>query len=254
MPGAPAEGADAGQGSRSSDAKSTARVDRVVSVPLRVFFDPDPDPTKRFPGQSADVEGYVVTPDHTITFSATASTPEGEEMLDAIWATFRRKGTGRRHMLLLDERGRTVSVMTIRVDLPDETLRLLRSLLVVPVRTGGGQAEIHLLATEAEAETMAEKLGKDKRPLRPPAFVTVPPARVTPKMGPGDWAFLGLLSSVGALDGAEGPTPELVAELFGVDPDAFTEQARAVERGIEGIVTGLFASPEAGAKPEGLPS
>jgi hypothetical protein len=254
MPGAPAKGADAGHDSRSSDARSTARVDRVVSVPLRVFFDPDPDPTKRFPGQCADVEGYVVTPDRTITFAATSSTPGGVEMLDAIWATFRRKGTGRRHMLLLDERGRTVSVMTIRVDLPDETLRLLRALLVVPVRTGGGLAEVHLLATEDEAETIAEKLVTDEQPLRPPTVVTVPPARDTPKMGPGDWAFLGLLSSVGALDGPEGPSPELVAELFGVDPDAFTEQARAVERGIEGIVAGLFASPETSARPEGLPS
>jgi hypothetical protein len=234
--------------------KAVGRVDRVISLPLIRLFFPDPDPTEQYPGQSADIEGYVVTPGRTLTIAATAKTPGGVEMLDSVWATLRRKGVGRRHMLLLDDRGRTVSVMTLSIDASDETLRLLRSLLIVPIHTRGGFAEVHFLATPGEVEALEERIEKDGRPLPPPTAVTLPPARETGALQPEDWAFLGLLTSVGAFDGPEGPTPELVAELLGLDPEAFAEQARAVEHGMGELVTGLFASPEPGPNMEGLPS
>lgn len=252
MPGF-ATGAAPDPDPRGSGGSAESRVDRVVSVPLSLLFRPDPDPTELFPGQAADLEGYVMTPDHEVTLAVTASTPEGVEMLDAVWAALRRKGTGRRHMVLLDDRGRTVSVMTLRVDAPDEILRRLRSLLVVPIHARAGWAEVHLLATDEEMEALEGTAQDGWESFSAPSTVTLPPARETRTLQPGDWAFLGLLSSVGALDGPEGPTPELVAELFGVDPDAFAEQARAVERSLQDVVTGLFATPETGTELESGP-
>jgi hypothetical protein len=232
----------------------SGRADRVVSVPLILLFFPDSDPTEAYPGESADVEGYFVAPNHTVTVAATATSPRGVEMLDAVWATLRRKGVARRHMLLLDDRGRTVSVMTLRTDASEETLRLLRSLLVVPVHAQSGTAEVHLLATPKEVEVMAERLEKAGKPLPPPSPATLPLAQQTGALRPEDWAFLGLLSSVGALDLVEGPTPELVAELLDTDPGSFAVQARTVERNMQDVVTGLFAPPGSEPISEGGPS
>jgi len=238
----------------SDSGRLSGRVDRVVTVPLIRLFYPDPDPTESYPKESADIEGYVVTPNRTITIAATATSPGGIDMLDSVWVALRRKGIGRRHMILLDERGRTVSVMTLSVDASDETLRLLRSLLIVPVRAQGGFAEVHFLATPGDLEALEQRIEKDGQSLPPPAAVTVPPARETGALQPEDWAFLGLLSSVGAFDGPEGPTPELVAELLGLDAWAFAEQARSVEHGLEDVVTGLFAPPEPAPGLGALPS
>jgi hypothetical protein len=250
MPG----GADRKPAGAKRAATRPARVDHVISVPLIRLFYPDPDPTETHPRESADIEGYVVAPDHTITIAATATTPGGVDMLDSVWAALCRKGLGRRHMLLLDERGRTVSVMTLRVGASDETLRFLRSLLVVPVHAGGGFAEVHFLATPGEAEALEEKIAKDEPALPIPAQLWMPPVRETGALQPEDWAFLGLLSSVGAFDGPTGPTPELVADLLGLDAESFAEQAREVERGLEEVVTGLFAPAGNGTSGEALPS
>lgn len=226
--------------------KGAGRVERVVSIPLPRLFFPDPDPTERFPEESADIEGYVVAPDHGVTLAATAKTPGGLAMLDCVWAALRRKGVGRRHMTLLNDRGHTVSVMTLHIDSSGEMLRFLRSLLVVPVRAGGGFAEVHLLATPEEIQALQGRIERDAQPLPTPSAVKLPPVKETGALQPEDWAFLGLLSSIGAFDGPEGPTPELVAELLGTDPEAFAEQARAVEHGLEDLVSGLFAPTEPG--------
>lgn len=215
-----------------------------MSVPLVRLFYPDPDPTEEYPKESADVEGYIMTPDRSITLAASAATPRAVEMLDAVWALLRRKGVGKRHMLLLDDRGRTVSVMNLHLETSEDTLHFLRSALVVPIHARGGFAEVHLLASSDDAASVVERIIELDGPLpTPPSAVALPTARETGALQPEDWAFLGLLSCVGAFDGPEGPTPELLAELLGVDPDAFAEKARAVERSMQDVVTGLFASP-----------
>jgi len=224
-----------------------------MSVPLIRFFYPDPDPTEEFPKESADVEGYVLAPDRLVTVAAVAGTPKGVEMLDSVWATLRRKGVGRRRLVLLDDRGRTVSVMTVQIPDADDSLRYLRSSLVVPIHARGGFAEVHLLASPEEAEVIAGRIEKDGPALSVPSEVVLPPARETGALVPEDWAFLGLLSCVGAFDGPEGPSPELLAELLGVDPGAFAEKARAVERGLGDVVSGLFAPTGPEAPSEGLP-
>jgi len=226
----------------------------VIMVPLTRLFYPDPDPTEPYPGESADIEGYHVAPDHTITIAAVVTSAGGLDMLDSAWAGLYRKGVGRRRMLLLDDRGRTVSVMTIGVESPSETLSLLRTMLVVPVRTRGGFAEVHFLATPEEVEALEGRLEEDGQPRPNVSSVTLPPARETETLRPEDWAFLGFLSSVGAFNGPEGPTPEIVAELLGIDSESFAERACAVEHGMEGLVSDLFALPPPGSKFRSVPS
>lgn len=238
MPGASANGA------------GRHRVDRVVSVPLVLVFQPDPDPTERYPGETADIDGYVMAPDHTVTVAATATTPGGLDMLDSVWAVLQRKGVGRRRMILLDDRGRTVFVMTLSVKASDEVLRLLQSMLVVPVHARDGLAEVHFFATADEIETLEREIEPNVQALPHSPTPTLPLARETGALRPEDWAFLGLLTSIGAFDVPEGPSPKLVAELLGLDPEAFAEKAVAVEHGLGALVTDLFAPTGPGGKPE----
>ena len=223
-------------------------------VPLNRLFYPDPDPTEPYRGESADIEGYSVAPDHTVTIAAVATSAGSLDMLDSAWAALRRKGTGRRRMLLLDDRGRTVSVMTIGVESSPETLNLIRTMLVVPVRTRDGFAEVHFVATPEEVEAVEGRLEKGGEPLPNTLSGTLPPARETASLQPEDWAFLGFLSSVGAFNGSEGPTPEIVADILGIDPESFAERASAVEQGIEGLVSELFSPAPPGSKFRSLPS
>lgn len=217
------------------------RADRAFSFPLGRLFAPEPDPTERYPGQSAEVEGYVVAPEHAVTLAVTAESSKGIDLLDSIWSAFRRKGIGVRHLTVLNDRGRIVSLMTLRVHAAEETIRLVQSLLVVPVRGHDGLAEVHLLATPEEAAALGGQIAGGAAPAPPAKDPALPPARETGPLRPEDWAFLGLLSAVGALDGAEAPPPTLVAEALGIDAAVFAERAQRAQRGLEGVVTGLFA-------------
>ncbi len=232
-------------GAARSAAPRGHRRDHVVAVPLALLFHPDPDPTEQHPAARADLDGYVVTPDRTITLAATTDSPEGLSMLDAVWRTIRAKGIARRRFVLLDDRGRTVVVMTFLPQVSAATLRLTRSALVVPVHATAGSAEVHLLANSQELAEIEHRLASEGADASPPSTVVVPPARETEGLGPEDWAFLGLLGAVGAFDVPDGPTPRLLAELFGLDPEAFARQALAVERGMRSLVTELFAPAEA---------
>lgn len=216
------------------------RDDHVVWVPLAQLFVPDPDPTDPYPGESAELEGYFIAPGETITVAVTAGSSRGTELIDSVWNALWRKGLGVRHLTVVNDRGRIVSLMTLRLSLSEEMLRLLRTLLVVPVRSKDGLAEVHLLATPDEVATLQGKLEKEEQPMEHPYVASLPPARQTGPLQPEDWAFLGLLSAVGVLDAPEGPAPGLVAEALGIDPSAFLESASRVERGLEGVVTGLF--------------
>ncbi len=228
------------------------RQDRVVSIPLIRLFAPEADPTERFPRERADLEGYVLAPDRTITVALTAEGPRALDLLDSIWNAVERKRVGRRNHLVLDERGRTVCVMSLGVEIPPETLELLRSLLVVPVRLGGGFAEVHFLASDPETHSLVRTLEEIGHPGPAPSTVALPPARETGPLRSEDWAFLGFLSAIGAFEGPDGPTPDAVAALLGTDPASFAAQARAVESGLRGLVTGMF-SPPAGSPPGAVP-
>jgi hypothetical protein len=209
---------------------------------MRIFY-PDPDPTEGYAGESAEIEGYLVAPDKSITLAATWPTPGGLEMLDSVWTALRRKGVGIRRMLLLDDRGRTVSVMTLKAKIPEDLLGVLRSMLVVPIRTSGGFAEVHLFATPAEFERLMKLVEGDGQPLSPPSPILMPGAKDTGILQTEDWAFLALLNCVGAFDGPEGPTPEVVGKLLGIEPETFAERAATLETGLGGLVIDLFSPP-----------
>lgn len=217
------------------------RADRSVSVPLTRLFSPDPDPTEGYSGQAAEIDGYVVAPGKNVTIAVTTESPGGIDMLDSIWAALRRKGVGVRHLTVLNDRGRIVSLMTLHVDASEEVLRFLQSTLVVPVHTRDGFAEVHFLVTPEELGALQERIGSDGHVSGPDAGGPSPRAREAGTLQPVDWAFLGLLSVVGAFDGPEGPSPALVAEALGLDAFVFAQRARAVEQGLQDVVTGLFS-------------
>lgn len=208
---------------------------------MDLLFQPGNDPTEGYPGQSAYIAGYFVAPGRTVTIAVTAETNEGIDLVDSVWFALRRKGIGVRHLTVVNDRGQVVSMMTLRLGVADDMLRQLRTLLVVPVRSSDGVAEVHLFATQDELTVLAERIEKGELSRGHPYVVTLPPARQTGQVQPEDWAFIGLLSAIGAFDGPEGPSPRLIAEALGIDVSTFAEKAKAVEHGLEGLVTGLFA-------------
>lgn len=219
-----------------------SRADHLLSIPLGRLFDPDPDPTREYPGLTADIEGFVTAPGATITIAATAPGPQGADLLDSAWSVLRRKGIGIRHLTVMNDRGRLVSLMTLRIDGAGELGRLLDAALVVPVRAHNGIAEVHLLATPGEIAAIEARVRPD-RTSPPEPSLDPPPAALPPALKPGDWAFLGLLSSVGAFDGSDPPSPQLIADALGIEPRAFAERARAIEGGLAELVTDLFGTP-----------
>lgn len=239
-------------GARSSGTEGSHRSDRVMSVPLVRLFYPEPDPTEEFPSEIVDVDGYVLTRDHAVTLAATVQSAGGLDMLDSVWSSLRKRGVGHRRMLLLDDRGRTVSVMTVRPKAPDRLVDLLRTLLIVPMRAHGGFLEVHFLATEDEVEALEQTIETGREPGTVPTEVALPEAKETGVLTAEDWAFMGLLCSVGAFNGPDGPEPELLADLLGVDPVSFADQARAVERNMGSLVTELFAPESSGTGPGGI--
>jgi len=231
---------------RNDEDTGTRRTDRTMFVPLSRLFYPDPDPTDKYPDEVAEIDGYVVAPDRTTTFATTILTEGGFDMLDSVWTALQRKGVGRRRMLVLDDRGRTVSVMTLKLDAPKDLLRLLRSLLVVPVRAHLGFAEIHFFATSDEVSAIEETVEKGRHPVPPSPTVFLAPAKDTGPLLPEDWAFLGFLSAVGAFNGPEGLSPTLFAEMVGIDLAAFAKQARSIERNMGMLVKDMFAPIQSG--------
>lgn len=230
------------------------RADHAFLIPVTRLFYPEPDPTERFPEQTASVDGYVVGPGRVVTIALAVSTPSGAELLDAVWAALHRKGVGVRQLTVLNDRGRIISLMTVRVDASERMLRALESLLLVPVRTHNGFAEVHLLATPTDLGALKGTLQGEGLASPPPTLVPIPPFHDSGVLIPQDWAFLGLLSSVGAFDGPHAVAPAVLAEALGIDLDAFVERARAAERGLHGLVTGLFGPVAGGKGPSAVPT
>jgi predicted DNA binding protein len=210
-------------------------------VPTTRLFFPDPDPTEKYPKQTVTVEGYVVAPDRLVTVAVVAPRQEGIDVVDSIWEVLRRKGVGVRHLTVLNDRGGLVSLLTLRVDASSETLQLLQSLLLVPMRIRDGEAEVHLLATPSDFAALKGRIASDGLADGSIGLRPATPVEDTGVLIPRDWAFLGLLSSVGAFDGPEGPRPALLAEALGIDPEVFAEHVRSVEHGLHGLVRDLFA-------------
>ena len=247
----PSEGA--GPGSSSVGGRDR-RVERAVEVALDRLFSPEPDPTGAYPDERVDIEGYAVAPDRTITLAVVALSPGALDMLDSAWSVLRRKGVGRRRMVVLDDRGRTVYVMTLAVDASDATLQTLRTIVVVPVHARGGSAEVHFLATVEEASDWEQRLGAAHPRVSETSDAGEPRPKEVDPLRPEDWAFLGLLSSVGAFDSTEGVPPEAVAGLLGMDAEAFADRTEAVEQGLEGLVSGLFTPPRSAPSLDGAPT
>lgn len=224
------------------------REDHVISLPLVRLFYPDPDPTENYPGEAVDIEGYVITPDHAVTIAVSAKTPGGLDMLDSAWAGLRKKGLASRRSLLLDDRGRTVSVLTLNPMLPDDFLDLLRSLVVVPVHVSSGFVEVHFLATREEFNAIEERIEVDGLPLELPAPGTLPTTKDAGLLQTEDWAFLGLLAAVGALDDPDGPSPQRVTELLRLDPTVLALQSASLRHSLARFVLELFAPVEGGGR------
>lgn len=231
----------AGSGVPVEGQRPEDRDDHVIWVPMDLLFQPGNDPTEAYPGESANVVGYFLAPDQTVTIAVTTESSAGLDLVDSAWNAFRRTGMGLRHLTVINDRGQVVSLITLQLGFSDDLRRLLRTLLVVPLRSKDGVSEVHLFATQEELATLAERIETGGPAPSHPYVASLPPARHTGPLQPEDWAFLGLLSAIGAFDGPEGPSPRLVAEALGVDASAFAEKAQAVERGMEGLVTGLFA-------------
>lgn len=217
-----------------------ARTDHAYLVPIGRLFSPEPDPTEAFPGETTSLEGYVVAPNRVVTLALAVATPASVPLLDAVWAAVRRKGVGLRRLTVLNDRGRVVALITVRLEASERFLSWLESQLLVPVRTRNGLAEVHLLATAEDFDALKRQLRSEPLSPAPATVGSIPPVHDTGALVPQDWAFLGLLSAVGAFDGPEAVRPAVLAEALGIDLEVFAERARTAERGLQGLVQGLF--------------
>jgi hypothetical protein len=219
-----------------------ARTDFEFNVSTERLFQPEADPTQQFPHQDVELVGYVAAPRRVFTVGICSKLPDGPNLLDELWSSLKRRGIGRRRIVLLDERGRMITVLSVQLDVADEMIEQLESMLVVPVRIRNGSARVHLRGTTTDLSRLHRAMTSGTLDSARYAGRARDPGVLDPR----EWAFLGLLSSVGAFEGAEGPSPELVADLLGIDRPTFVALARAVERGLSHIVKDLFA-PSAGA-------
>ncbi len=244
----------AGSEGASTSETTEARTDHAFLIPVTRLFHPETDPTEEFPDQTATVEGYVVAPGQLVTIALAVPHASGGELLEAVWGALRRKGIGVRQVTVLNDRGRIVSLMTLRLGASSEVLALAESLLLMPVRARNGLAEVHLLATSSNFAALQRRIESAGTASAPVPAGSYPPVNDTGSLIPQDWAFLGLLSAVGAFDGQETAAPVVLAEALGINLDVFVERARAAELGLSGLVSDLFAAGDGSTPPEAVPS
>jgi hypothetical protein len=218
----------------------------VLHVPLAKLFDPESDPSVRFPDHSAEVEGFAVTPEG-ITVALAVSGPHAAILADEVWSGLERRGQAIRRTAPHDERGRALLVMTVRAPIAPELLDLVRHTLLLPVEARRGVAELHLALAAGEAEEIRRALatiGIDA------SVQPTPPARetaVTEVLSPEDWGFLGLLCALHVFDGPTAVDATTIAGRLGIDPGVFERKVHEVEVGMEALVAGLFEVPDGGA-------
>jgi hypothetical protein len=213
-------------------------------LPLAGLFAPESDPSLRFPDHFAEVQGYAVADDGTVAVSIVGEGPHAAALLDEVWAGLERKGLVVRRMAAARTNDPPTAAITLRLDLGPTICAMLRASLLLPVRAQAGQAEVHVLGTAREAEAIGRALEAEGIPpisvRAGPPDPTVAGTRLTAE----DWAFLGLLSSLGVFDGPEHPNEAAAARLVGFADAEFAVKVRTVEAGMRSLVAGLFAPPE----------
>jgi hypothetical protein len=229
----------------------TARRDLEIRLPLRRLFAPDADPSTRFPGETAVLDGFVVTPDRAITLALVASTPGAVAMLDTAWDAIQARGIGRRRRLFVDDRGRTVFVWTVAPAVPADTLDLLRTSLVVPAQAADGYADVHLSPPADRCSALEETLAHERIPPRSAPGGSGAAVQASGPLEPENWGFLGMLCAIGAFDASTAPRPEALADLLGLDLATIRRHAARVEVALDGLVTTLFAPPDPAPEPGG---
>lgn len=218
----------------------------VLIVPLAPVFAPAVDPSARHPDESADVEGYVVSPEQLVTVAVASGGPAAGDLLESVWGALDERGVAERRWSRTDDQGRTVAVLSVR--LPDAAAagELLRRTLVLPVRIRAGFAEIHLVAAPAETHSLEREL--QRLGVSPSSIAPGDPAESARNGGlrAEDWALLGLLQAVGVFDPRDAPHQSAVAEVLGVPPSFLDERVRAIEQGMHALVTTIFAPANGG--------
>ena len=223
----------------------------VLIVPLAPVFAPASDPSAQHPDDSAEVEGYVVSPDHLVTVALASSGAGAAEFLEAIWSALEERGIADRRWSRTDDQGRSVAVVSVRVPDAQAVGELLRRSLVLPVRVRAGFAEVHLLAGANETRSLDRELRR--LGVAPSAIASGDPARAGTGAGLAaeDWALMGLLQAVGVFDPRDAPHQSVVAEVIGVPPAYLDGRVRAIEQGLQSLVTTLFAPVEGDATAAG---
>jgi hypothetical protein len=210
------------------------------------LFDPESDPSVRFPDHCAEVEGFAVTPEG-VTVALAVSGPHAAVLADEVWSGLERRGQAIRRTAPHDERDRALLVMTVRAPIAPELLDLVRHSLLLPVEARRGVAELRLALTAAEAKEIRRALatiGID---------ATVEPAspsretEVAEVLSPEDWGFLGLLCALRVFDGPTVVDPSTIAGRLGIDPWVFEQKVHEVEVGMGALVAGLFEAPDGAA-------
>jgi hypothetical protein len=229
--------------SATGDSDSTVR-ETVFVLPLAGLFAPESDPSVRFPDHYAEVQGYAVADNGTVALAIAGDGTHAATLLDEAWAGLERKGIVLRRADPSPNRAGPASAVTVRLDLGPTVCDLLRSSLILPVRAQAGQAEVHVIGTAAEAKALELALEREGIPPISVAIGEPDPTYLGTKLTAEDWAFLGLLSSLGVFDGPDHPNEQAAARLVGFDRAEFTAKVETVEAGMRLLVAGLFAPPE----------
>jgi hypothetical protein len=217
--------------------------DTIVRISLGSLFAPESDPSLRFPDHWADIEGYATAGDGTVALAVTGGGPHAETLLEELWAGLARKGVAVRRAYPRNGRGRPVVVMTIRFPLDPGAVALLRADLILPVHFQAGQAELRLAGPPSDVVAIESALRSEG--LRPTSVrpAAEDQAATGTKLSAEDWAFLGLLCSLGVFDGPDPPSRDDAAHLIGLDSPRFAQRVRDIEKGMRSLVAGLFAPP-----------
>ena len=217
--------------------------DTLVRFSVGSLFAPESDPSLRFPDHWADIEGYATGGDGTVALALAGGGPHAETLLEELWAGLSRKGVAVRRARSPSGRGRPVVAMTIRFPFDAGAVALLRADLILPVHVQAGQAELRLAGPPSDVVAIESALRRQG--LEPTSARPAEEERETAgtKLSAEDWAFLGLLCSLGVFDGPEHPSQDDAAHLIGLDTSKFAQRVRAIEGGMRALVAGLFAPP-----------
>jgi hypothetical protein len=205
-------------------------------------------------GALAEIEGYDLAPDRTITVAVSGSGAVATAFLESVWTLIQERRLGRLRSVRTDERGRTVAVLSVHLPEDVELGHLLGSIAVVPARLGPATAEVRVLASPHEMQRLTVALEEEGLP--PSAVVVeraVQPAEAS-ELAPEDWAFLGLLVAIGAFEGRRVSTASAIAERLDLDPGYLAERIRTLGNGMRRLVAAVFPEPATPGPPSSDPT